>query len=90
MTRTIAIAEIHGCLQALDAILRAIGPQPDDTIVALGDYIDRGPDSRGVVEQMLKLAKECRLVPLMGNHEIMLLDALDRGYYDSGWLMCGG
>ena len=64
--RVIAIGDIHGCSQALEAVLRAIGPQADDTVVALGDYIDRGPDSRGVVERMLKLAKECRLVPLLG------------------------
>jgi calcineurin-like phosphoesterase family protein len=90
MSRTIAIGDIHGCSQALEVVLRAIEPKPDDTIVALGDYIDRGTDSRGVVEQMLALAKQCRLVPLMGNHEIMLLDALNRGSYDSGWLLCGG
>lgn len=88
--RTIAIGDIHGCSQALDAVVRAIEPRADDTIVALGDYVDRGPDSRGVVERIMELAQECRLVPLLGNHEIMLLDALDRGMADSGWLLCGG
>jgi serine/threonine protein phosphatase 1 len=90
MPRTIAIGDIHGCSQALEAVLRAVGPKPDDTVVTMGDYVDRGPDSRGVVERLLALASECRLVPLMGNHEIMLLDALDRGIADTGWLMCGG
>jgi len=90
MPRTIAIGDIHGCSQALDALLGAIGPAADDTIVALGDYVDRGPDSRGVVERMLALAKECRLVPLMGNHEVMLLDCIERGYADPAWLTYGG
>jgi serine/threonine protein phosphatase 1 len=90
MSRTIAIGDIHGCSQALDALLRAIAPASDDTIVALGDYVDRGTDSRGVVERLLELASQCRLVPLIGNHEIMLLQALDRGIAHSGWLLCGG
>ena len=90
MPRTIAIGDIHGCSQALEAVLRAVEPQPDDTIVALGDYIDRGSDSRGVIERMLKLERECRLAPLMGNHEVMLLDSLDRGVADSAWLLYGG
>ena len=45
--RTIAIGDIHGCSAALRAIVEAIQPTADDTIVTLGDYVDRGPDSRG-------------------------------------------
>ena len=45
--RLIAIGDIHGCLAALQAVWKAVAPQSDDTIVLLGDYIDRGPDSRG-------------------------------------------
>ena len=47
-TRTIAIGDIHGCSAALDALLDAIRPRPEDVIVTLGDYINRGPDTRGV------------------------------------------
>jgi serine/threonine protein phosphatase 1 len=90
MARTIAIGDIHGCAQALEALLRAIEPAGEDTIVALGDYVDRGPDSRGVVDRMLALDKECRLAPLIGNHEVMLLDCIDRGYADPVWLSYGG
>jgi serine/threonine protein phosphatase 1 len=90
MPRTIAIGDIHGCPLALEAILRAIELQADDTIVGIGDYVDRGPDSRGVLDRLLRLRSECRLVPLMGNHELMLLDALERGVAESGWLVCGG
>ena len=67
--RTIAIGDIHGCSAAFDAILEAIRPRPDDCIVTLGDYINRGPDSRGVIETLVKLKDHCLLVPLLGNHD---------------------
>ncbi len=44
--RTIAIGDIHGCAKAVHALVQAIRPQREDTLVFLGDYIDRGPDSR--------------------------------------------
>ena len=89
--RTIAIGDIHGCLPALNALLADIRPRPDDTLVLLGDYIDRGPDSRGVIERLLALQRECRLVPLMGNHDEMMLQVYDgqkQLYID--WLLFGG
>lgn len=88
--RTIAIGDIHGCAAALRAVIGAIDPQIDDTIVTLGDYVDRGPDSRGVIDELLKLEKRCRLVPLLGNHEIMMLEALTNPYTLDGWKECGG
>ena len=54
--RTIAIGDIHGCLDALNALLDAIGPDREDTIVTLGDYIDRGPDGRLVLDRLIALA----------------------------------
>src|SRR5436190_2080043 len=78
------------CSRALKALLEIIGPRPDDLIVPLGDYIDRGPDSRGVLDQLLALGEQCVLIPLLGNHEEMLLAALsDRKDLES-WLNCGG
>jgi serine/threonine protein phosphatase 1 len=73
-TRIIAIGDIHGYSQALAALVGAIAPTPEDILVVLGDYIDRGPDSRGVIEMLLDLGRHCRLVPLLGNHEELLLD----------------
>ncbi|WP_165232480.1 metallophosphoesterase [Aquisphaera insulae] len=87
--RTIAIGDIHGCALALDALLRAIRPEPDDCIVTLGDYVDRGPDSRGVIERLIRLRDECTLVPLLGNHDELFLHAC-RGEHVSAFLMMGG
>jgi serine/threonine protein phosphatase 1 len=98
--RLIAIGDIHGCSAALEALLGAIKPGPGDTIVTLGDYVDRGPDSRGVIEKLVRLSAQTHLVSLLGNHDKMMLDAfentsdaIDRGRLLSEteeWLMCGG
>jgi serine/threonine protein phosphatase 1 len=88
--RTIAIGDIHGCSAALAALIDAIAPSAEDTIVALGDYIDRGPDSRGVLERLIALGARCRLMPLLGDHEEMLLDALRDNANLRKWLACGG
>src|SRR5688572_29707853 len=60
--RTIAIGDIHGCSAALRTLVAAIEPTSEDTLLALGDYVDRGPDSKGVLEELLALEKRCRLV----------------------------
>src|SRR5262245_55769877 len=88
--RTIAIGDIHGCTPALRAVVDAIRPTLEDTLVALGDYVDRGPDSRGVLDYVLELEQRCRLAPLMGNHELMLLDAVQNPHVIGAWLECGG
>jgi serine/threonine protein phosphatase 1 len=88
--RTIAIGDIHGCSAALRALLTAIDPQADDTLVPLGDYIDRGPDSKGTIDELMALDQRCRLVPLLGNHELMLLDVIDGEGFLPPWLSCGG
>ncbi len=73
--RTIAIGDIHGHAAALAGVLRLVEPRPADTVVFLGDYVSRGPDSRGVVRAVMDLRARCRVVALTGNHEEMLLDA---------------
>jgi predicted MPP superfamily phosphohydrolase len=88
--RTIAIGDIHGCARALETVLRAVSPTEDDLIVTLGDYVDRGPDSRGVIDQLLRLRRQCRLEPLLGNHEVMMLAALDDPRAEEFWLQYGG
>jgi serine/threonine protein phosphatase 1 len=89
--RTIAIGDIHGCLPALKTVLAAVRPQPCDALVLLGDYVDRGPDSRGVIERLLELRRQCHLTPLLGNHDQMMLqihDGQQQLYVD--WLLFGG
>lgn len=88
--RVIAIGDIHGCADAFAAILKLIEPTQDDTLVVLGDCIDRGPGSRRVIELMLDADDRCNLVPLFGNHEEMLLAAVDRPGTAISWLSCGG
>ena len=91
MRRVIAIGDIHGCSAALDTILAEVAPTPDDLVVTLGDHIDRGPDSRAVIERLLLLRNETELVSILGNHEEMLLMILDGHHYMLGdWLAFGG
>ena len=77
---TIAIGDIHGNLGPLDDLLAQLVPElrPEDTLVFLGDYIDRGPDSKGCFERILRLKSEAdfQVVTLMGNHEQWMLRSL--------------
>ena len=76
---TVAVGDVHGNLAALidllDRLLSVM--QPDDTLVFLGDLIDRGPDSRGVLERLVRLREEAffETVFLLGNHEMWMLDS---------------
>ncbi len=89
--RIIAIGDIHGCAAALRSLLDAIGPDSADTVVTLGDYLDRGPDTCDVLDQLLHLAKRCRLVPILGNHDEMFLGILaGHRYLLADWLAFGG
>lgn len=75
--RLFAIGDIHGCSTELAALLKKIQVREGDTVVFLGDYIDRGPDSRGVIEIIIELARRVNVVALKGNHEAMFLDFLE-------------
>ena len=91
MKRVIAIGDIHGCLTALETVLAAVAPSKDDLVITLGDYIDRGPDSRGVIDRLLELRKQTKLAAILGNHEEMLLSILKGHHYMLGdWLAFGG
>jgi serine/threonine protein phosphatase 1 len=73
--RVVAIGDTHGHAEALTGLLRLVDPCSTDTIVFLGDYVSRGPDSRGVLQAVMDLRRHCQVVALLGNHEEMLLDA---------------
>lgn len=87
--RVLAIGDIHGCSVALSRLVATIGVQSSDTLVVLGDVVDRGPGSRDVVDQLLELRARCRLLLIQGNHEEMMLQALGSGEGDN-WLPYGG
>lgn len=81
--RRFVISDVHGCLQTLKTLVwEQIKLQPEDQLFFLGDYIDRGPESGGVIDFILNLQKEgFPVYPLRGNHEQMLLN--DYQMYDS-------
>jgi serine/threonine protein phosphatase 1 len=76
MGKIFAIGDIHGCLVKLMAMMERLDVDSEaDTLVFIGDYIDRGPDSRGVVDFVLDLRRTLHhVVCLLGNHEQMLLN----------------
>ena len=78
MCRRFVVADIHGCAATFAALLAQLDVQRCDTLYLLGDYVDRGPHSKLVLDRILALqADGYALRPLRGNHEQLLLDALD-------------
>lgn len=92
MGRRFVIGDIHGCCKTFRSLVEdVIGLKPDDTLYLLGDYLDRGPDSAGVLGLILGLQDAgWHVYPIMGNHERMLLDALRSTQAESLWLVNGG
>ncbi len=90
MPRTIAIGDIHGCLKPLQTLLEAIDPQPGDLIITVGDYVDRGVNSKGVIDCLIQLQISGMLYPLLGNHEEMMIDVIERRIEPFGWINHGG
>jgi serine/threonine protein phosphatase 1 len=88
--KTYAIGDVHGCLTALETLLRHLPLHPDDQLVFLGDLIDRGPNTRGVVELVLRLRRERPVQVIYGNHEEMLIYSRKDEEYYNAWRMHGG
>jgi len=86
---TYAIGDIHGCYRALKKLISSIQPDEGDELIFLGDYIDRGPESKEVVEYLLDLKQHMKCVFLRGNHEDMLLEVLTKGRGMDLWLFNG-
>jgi serine/threonine protein phosphatase 1 len=87
---TICVGDVHGNLAALDDLLNRLLPelQASDTLVFLGDYIDRGSDSRGVLDRLIALraGPPCHVVFLLGNHEEWMLKTR-ADYTSHSWLL---
>lgn len=91
MKRTLVISDIHGELHLLEELLQeAKYNDSEDGLILLGDYVDRGPDSKGVLERIIQL-KERGAIVLRGNHDQMMLDAVnDKPGARKNWARNGG
>ena len=67
-----------------------VQPQPNDLVITLGDYVDRGPDSKGALDRLIDLQRRCRHIALKGNHDLMMLNARGNLAEFEEWLRCGG
>ena len=89
--RTLVTADIHGYARPFRELLERVEFSMDDRLIILGDLIDRGPDSRGVLEYVYDLdQKGYHITCLMGNHEQMLLDSLNSRQDYMLWMANGG
>ena len=87
--KIVAIGDIHGCVRSLKTLWNQLKPYKDALHVFIGDYIDRGPDSKGVIDFLLDVQYDRKCVFLRGNHEQMLLNALHKGDKEL-WMYNGG
>ena len=87
-----AISDIHGCAKTFrHLVTEVLQLKPTDELFLLGDYIDRGPDSKGVIDFILELKRHgFKARTLSGNHEAMMLDALEDTESLAHWNMNGG
>jgi serine/threonine protein phosphatase 1 len=90
--RRFVVGDVHGCLDELDRLLDRLAPGSADTVCFLGDYVDRGPDPRGVVERLVRLRREGpECLFLKGNHEDMFLAFMGQaGRHGDAFLWNGG
>ncbi len=92
LQNTYIIGDIHGCIHTLRYLLYIkLRIKRDDHIYFLGDYVDRGPSSKAVLDEFLMLIdKGFQIYLLRGNHEQMMLDALNSESEHTQWLKNGG
>lgn len=91
MDRVLVMGDIHGQLDHLEAMLKFLAPTQDDQLIFLGDYVDRGPQSREVITRLIELQEDFpQTIFLKGNHEEMLLESLDSKSNRRLWEYCGG
>ena len=90
MTRHLAIGDIHGCFNALRSLIDLVGITSNNTVITLGDYVNRGPNSCAVLDWLIRHPGVGRLIPLRGNHEIMMLNARNDDDSYRKWIAVGG
>ncbi|AAD35823.1 metallophosphatase [Thermotoga maritima MSB8] len=86
---TYAVGDIHGCFYALKSLLEKLPLSEEDELIFMGDYVDRGPNSREVIEFLIELSKHHRCIFLRGNHEEMLLNCVKNGSDCDLWFFNG-
>lgn len=85
--RLFAIGDIHGCYHLFKKMIAKLELTKTDRVVLLGDYIDKGSHSKEVIDYIFKLRKKgYDIITLMGNHELMLLDALANESLRTTWM----
>lgn len=91
MSKQYVIADIHGCCRTFrQLIFNCVNLSKEDSLILLGDYIDRGPDSKGVIDTVIELQQAgYKIHPILGNHEHLLLKGLSSCGIDD-WLNDGG
>ncbi len=90
VARHLAVGDIHGCYAALTTLAAFVPFRPDDRIITLGDYVNRGPDSCAVLNWLIDRRRRENLVALRGNHEIMMLQARESEESFRRWIGYGG
>lgn len=84
--QTFCIGDIHGELEKLKNCFAKANPNKGDRLIFLGDLVDRGPDSYGVIEFVINLKKDYEVINLLGNHDDCWLNSVERGDCENGLL----
>lgn len=92
MKNIYAITDIHGCYKELLQLLSKLNITKDTTLIFMGDYVDRGPDSKAVLDKIIDLQSVCNVIVLKGNHEVMMKSGFTKetDHYVLNWLHWGG
>ncbi|MDX2286771.1 MAG: metallophosphoesterase family protein [Bacteroidia bacterium] len=90
--RKIAISDIHGCIKTLRALVeQQLRLTRQDELFLLGDFIDRGPDSKGVLDYLMQLEESGYQVRMLkGNHEVMMVESVRDSASVTNWIYNGG
>lgn len=88
--RILAISDIHGDLQAFDALIELVNPTYQDLVITLGDYVDRGHFSAQVIDRLIELHDVLNIISLRGNHDQWMIDSKDNEDNADFWLTIAG
>ncbi len=88
--RTLVIGDIHGGLRALHQIMERAKVTPNDTLIFLGDYVDGWSQSPQVIDYLMELKTTHNCICILGNHDELLLEWLDKSKDNLLWYKHGG